>query len=333
MGGEWLALGAVGALAMLGRSRGSRSSEIFYHCGRLGPGQKFDLKQVGTGEGAVFGMTSAFGPGLYFSTSRDVAAVYCKYVPQPHMTRVRIHGRLADQAPTHPVREGIEDLLRQGFVGVRVVVSGTAYGDFAEVAVYDPSAIEIVDTVPVKRDGSRSFDRFGDLLQIIQSIREEVREESDEWRPKDEPDVDPAEYHRLLMDRLPPQGFPIIGLGGDRMVVRFDEHTVAKIATDSDGDRQNWAEYEMWTDEREGDAGRFLVPVRRISEADDVLLMDYARPVRTSGERDAPHQWTTQLDARRRALSRHLQIYDASSSCNWGWHKGELKVLDYGNHW
>lgn len=113
------------------------------------------------------GFQGAFGPGIYFASTPEIAQVYCKYSTKPYLTVVRIRGRLHDGPPGWPLKANIQRLLREGYVGVRVTVNGM-YGSFDEVAVYDVDAIEIVKSVPVPApQGSRLKERYVEVSSSL----------------------------------------------------------------------------------------------------------------------------------------------------------------------
>lgn len=47
---------------------------VAYHCGKPNREADFDFKYLGSGEG-----NTILGPGLYFSTNKSIAELYCKY--------------------------------------------------------------------------------------------------------------------------------------------------------------------------------------------------------------------------------------------------------------
>ena len=91
----------------------SSSLVVGYHCGRDIGRSGFSLEFVGSGEGF-----SALGPGIYFSTSKEIAERYCKYGRDKHdkayLYRVEIDGsglwNNTTGKPAH-LREGLELLV------------------------------------------------------------------------------------------------------------------------------------------------------------------------------------------------------------------------------
>jgi hypothetical protein len=130
-----------------------RYSSLVYHCGSRGPGQRFSLDDFGSGEGYA-----AFGKGIYFSSRRSVAEGYCKYAAWPELTVAVITKPLLDGKPRGGGKwncvkcESVHQcwcpkgVLAAGYAGVRVAeTSGEKW--FAEIVVYDTSAIRVVKTI------------------------------------------------------------------------------------------------------------------------------------------------------------------------------------------
>jgi hypothetical protein len=116
--------------------------------------QPFSLDEFGSGEGYA-----AFGKGVYFSSRRSVAEGYCKYVNWPELTVAVITKPLldgkpqGDAGPWNCVKcESVhqcwcpEGVLAAGYAGVRVAET-SGEKRFAEIVVYDTSAIRVVKTI------------------------------------------------------------------------------------------------------------------------------------------------------------------------------------------
>jgi len=165
MNGSALTLIVSSAFALASISRGSRAEAVFYHCGSRRPGEPFSLAYAGTGEGRLTGGVSAGGRAVYLTDNLDVAQLYCGYVEQPHLSRVRVRGALREGLPWPRTPEQIASLLAEGYVGVsrRFDQRGLKHGPFTEVAIYDPSAIE--DVMP---DGSMAVSGFSTVMEQVQ---------------------------------------------------------------------------------------------------------------------------------------------------------------------
>ena len=176
--------------------------------------------------------------------------------------------------------------------------------------------------------------RLEDLIAIVGEIQANVIGGGSDWIPTEQLPDDFVPTGELLQRQLRAYGFEILGEGGDRLVVALGPDRIAKVALDSSGREQNWREYETWIDERNGPVADYLVPVHSLSGDDAVLVMELADPLPHPEDRGAPSRQTWQRFLRRRdELREHVSIYDADYDFNWGWHNGELKVLDYGNRW
>jgi len=58
---------------------------VAFHCGKPNLEQDFDFKHLGSGEG-----TMILGPGIYFSTDKNIAERYCKYKEGAALYRAEI---------------------------------------------------------------------------------------------------------------------------------------------------------------------------------------------------------------------------------------------------
>jgi hypothetical protein len=130
-----------------------RTTALLYHCGNRPPGASFDLSHFQTGEGFA-----AFGKGIYFATRRAVAEQYCKYASAPWLTIAVLNKPLLNvkrlPAPTR------EEVLTRGYAGIRIPVT-TGPKRFAEIVVYDPDAIHVVQTLDMQSPRERAWGPLG----------------------------------------------------------------------------------------------------------------------------------------------------------------------------
>lgn len=173
-----------------------RYSSLVYHCGSRGPGERFSLDDFGSGEGYA-----TFGKGIYFSSRRSVAERYCKYVDWPELTVAVITKPLLDGKPRggtgdwncvkcSPNRFGTpcwcpKGVLAAGYAGVRVTeTTGSKW--FAEIVVYDPSAIQVVKTI------DRTAEVDEELRETARTQGEEQASRYPRYRPALAPQKRPA---------------------------------------------------------------------------------------------------------------------------------------------
>lgn len=155
---------------------------VAYHCGSMSlKGGRFDVSYVGTGE-LKGGKKAPMGPAVYFSTTRNVAKLYCQYVDGPAFYTVKIktagmvdqikklgpkklldkltqqaeeleaeHGRLpypwdviVSMFDLLGRKETFRRLKEMGITGQYQTFSGQ-YGKFTEIAVYDTSVISLTN--------------------------------------------------------------------------------------------------------------------------------------------------------------------------------------------
>lgn len=134
--------------------------KVWYHCGSLGPGDKFDMAHFGRGEGYA-----GMGRGMYFADKREVAEVYCKYAEEPYLTMVEIRGNL------RPLGEEPQP----GDVGSVVRFNTGPFRPFEEAVVWphNMSAIRVLKTLPVI-EGLPS-PKFASVLKVPPKMLREMQ--------------------------------------------------------------------------------------------------------------------------------------------------------------
>ena len=115
-------------------------------------------------------------------------------------------------------------------------------------------------------------------------------------------------------------GFPIIGAGGQRIVVSVDAAHVGKIDLDPEGSANLLEEqnYRDWWKLRD-----LLVPVVGTYADGRLLIMRRAKPFYAGG---APRGWVRKLAAAQEVM---WFVDDAWMPQNWGIYDGRVAMLDY----
>jgi hypothetical protein len=141
----------------------SRSGKVWYHCGSLGPGDKFDMSHFGKGEGYA-----GMGRGMYFADKQEVAEVYCKYSKEPYLTAVEIRGEL------RPLGEEPQP----GDVGSVVRFNTGPYRPFEEAVVWPNrlSAIRVIKTIPVEGRVASTNPPPTRIARVSPRIKEAIEE-------------------------------------------------------------------------------------------------------------------------------------------------------------
>lgn len=149
-------------------------------------------------------------------------------------------------------------------------------------------------------------------------------------------DLDGRDWHECLWQMLDQQGqhelerrtgLTFMGIGAFRVVLKLCDGLVLKVAVCPDFASANVQEMDVWVDANTV-TRQLIVPTVELGLGGQWLIME---------EATASMDKHTDMSARRgRALELHRVARDLAQSTdldwyNWGWHDGQLKLLDYGN--
>jgi hypothetical protein len=135
----------------------------------------------------------------------------------------------------------------------------------------------------------------------------------------------PEESKLAVKEYLYNNNYKIAGIGQGRAIVRLDNNTVGKIAYNQNGIEQNKQEWTVWNTTKSG----LLVPV--IDKASDYgwITSEYAQ---VCGEECEGEIQKRKNIVRKELANADVQsLIDIHNLMNWGIHKGEVKLLDYGS--
>lgn len=203
---------------------------------------KFRMDKIGTGEGA-----QAYGHGLYFAESPDVAETYRSQL----LDRAGVSYEMADGTKYTPISSDISIAMNSIVDGDTGVQDWTKWTD-GELEI--PSVSELKATLekhgaPVRRFGGgpgavykvdindaiadRMLDWDAPLSEQSPAVREALAKiEPDHYSP-DSPDYDPNEMGQVIYNRIAPKEFVAVGEDG-RGFARYKTRDAALSAVGGD---------------------------------------------------------------------------------------------------